>query len=211
VYFCITNYLLEVEIENRKMAENKNEKIIYSPAVIEFVTVCVEFCAFLEKDEIESRNEWLAKIIRILPLLYLKATLLPETVQLNDEPLETFVNEEDYARIETKVASLMGEEDVYLDVFVEDMKYSDTPVSASISEDIADIYQDIRNFVSVYQYHLTDQMIDALNRCVENFKTYWGQKLVNIMRPLHALYYGDDLFSDEENEEEDLNLDGLWD
>ncbi len=193
------------------MAENENEKIIYSPAVIEFVTVCVEFCAFLEKDEVKSRNEWLGKIIRILPLLYLKATLLPETVQLNDEPLETFVNEEDYARIETKVFSIMGEDDIYLDVFVEDMKYSDMPVSASISEAIADIYQDIRNFVSVYQYHLTAQMNDALSRCVENFRTYWGQKLVNVMRPLHALYYFDDQLFEKESGEEDLNLDGLWD
>lgn len=193
------------------MAENENEKIIYSPAVIEFVTVCVEFCAFLEKDEVKSRNEWLGKIIRILPLLYLKATLLPETVQLNDELLETFVNEEDYARIETKVVSIMGEDDIYLDVFVEDMKYSDMPVSASISEDIADIYQDIRNFVSVYQYHLTAQMNDALSRCVENFRTYWGQKLVNVMRPLHALYYFDDQLFEKESGEEDLNLNGLWD
>ena len=26
-------------------------------------------------------------------------------------------------------------------------------------------------------------MNDALNRCVENFRSYWGQKLVNVMRP----------------------------
>lgn len=104
----------------------------------------------------------------------------------------------------------MGEENIYLDVFVEDMKYSETPISVSISEDIADIYQDIRNFVSVYQYNLTAQMNDALNRCVENFRSYWGQKLVNVMRPLHALYYRDDQFWDIENEEE-LNLDNLWD
>ncbi|NMB50454.1 MAG: DUF5063 domain-containing protein, partial [Bacteroidales bacterium] len=117
------------------MAEKENEKIIYSPSVIEFVTVCVEFCAFLESDEPESRQEWLGKIIRILPLLYLKATLLPETVALNDEPLETFVNEDDYNRVAIKVASIMGEENIYLDVFVEDMKYSETPISVSISED----------------------------------------------------------------------------
>jgi hypothetical protein len=192
------------------MAEKENEKIIYSPSVIEFVTVCVEFCAFLEEDEPGSRHEWLGQIIRILPLLYLKATLLPETIVLNDEPLETFVNEDDYNRIAIKVASIMGEENIYLDVFVEDMKYSETPISVSISEDIADIYQDIRNFVSVYQYNLTAQMNDALNRCVDNFRSYWGQKLVNVMRPLHALYYRDDQFWDIENEEE-LNLDNLWD
>ncbi len=67
------------------------------------------------------------------------------------------------------------------------MEYSDTPVTAFISENIADIYQDIRNFVSVYQFELTGQMNDALYNCTENFYSYWGQKLVNTLRPLHAL------------------------
>ena len=100
----------------------------------------------------------------------------------------------------------MGEEDVYLDVFIEEMKYSDRPVSAFVSEDIADIYQDVRNFVSVYQYGLTDQMNDALFICKQNFENYWGQKLINVLRPLHSLYYNDqdEQLTDDLSEEEEL-------
>ena len=36
----------------------------------------------------------------------------------------------------------MGDKDDYLDVFVQDMVYSDQPIKKSISEDLADIYQD---------------------------------------------------------------------
>jgi hypothetical protein len=165
--------------------------IIYSKNVIDFVTVAVEFCAFLEKDEVPARSEWLDNMLKILPLMYLKASLLPEISAANVEEPPTFVKESDYLRVANRVAEIMGEEDTYLDVFVADMKYSDTPVSAFVSENMGDIYQDVRNFVSVYQYELTEQMNDALHVCVNNFREYWGQKLVNSLRPLHALRYGE--------------------
>jgi len=169
-------------------SSNKNH-IVYAPVTLDFVTVGVEFCSFLEKMEVASRTEWIKTVLRILPLLYVKATLLPSVEVLDDQMPEVFVSEQDYILVSKQVASIVGEEDVYLDVFVEDMKYSDRPVSSFISEDIADIYQDVRNFVSVYQHGLEETMIYALNTCAENFRLYWGQKLVNVLRPLHALVY----------------------
>ncbi|MDO5524366.1 MAG: DUF5063 domain-containing protein, partial [Bacteroidia bacterium] len=194
---------------NKLMPDNNINNQVYSPPVIDFVTVCVEFCAILEGENAVSREEWISKMLKILPLMYIKASLLPETVEMNDEAAETFVKEEDYARVSASVSSIMGEEDVYLDVFVEDMKYSDRPVSAFVSENIADIYQDVRNFVSVYQYGMTEQMNDALLACRQNFQTYWGQKLVNVLRPLHSIFY-----NKEDNDpllETDLNEEDLWD
>ena len=186
-----------------------NTNIVYSKPVIDFVTVGVEFCAMLENDEVVARTEWLAKMTRLLPMLYLKAALLPDTIAMDENGLaEAFVREDDYARVAGRVAAIMGEEDVYLDVFVEDMKYSDTPVSAFISENIADIYQDVRNFVSVYQYEIADQMLEALAAAIANFKNYWGQKLVNVLRPMHTLQYAENTNNEytDENETEG----GFW-
>lgn len=183
------------------------DKIVYDKSVIDFVTIAVEVCVFLEKNEPLPREEWVDRLLKMLPLLYVKALLLPETVATEEEIPATFVREEDYSRVANGVSEVMGEEDVYLDVFVEDMKYSDTPVSTFVSENIADIYQDIRNFVSVYQFGLTEQMNDALYQCKENFRLYWGQKLVNVLRPLHALRC---LYLENENDEADLSEDELW-
>lgn len=191
------------------MSSKETDNLVYSPAVIDFVTVAVEFCAILERDKTPARTAWMDKMLKILPLMYIKAALLPETVEINDEMPETFVKEEDYVRVAAAVSSIMGEEDVYLDVFVEDMKYSDRPVSAFVSENIADIYQDVRNFVSVYQYGLTEQMNDALYSCKQNFQTYWGQKLINVLRPLHNVFYNDN--EDNNLSETDLKKEDLWD
>lgn len=145
----------------------------------------------------------------MLPLLYVKATMLPSVEIIDDDFPETFVSEQDYIRVSNQISSMMGEDNVYLDVFIEDMKYSDRPISSFISEDIADIYQDIRNFVSVYQYGLEETMTSALHICTENFRSYWGQKLVNVLRALHSLVYKieDDSNFDEYNGEEE----NLWD
>lgn len=191
------------------MAETISDSLVYSAPVIDFVTVAVEFCAFLEKDEQPKRSEWIDKMLKLLPLMYIKASLLPQTVGIQEDSLETFVKEEDYIRVAAAISSSMGEEDVYLDVFVEDMKYSERPVSAFVSENIADIYQDVRNFVSVYQYGLTEQMNDALYACKRNFQTYWGQKLVNVLRALHNVLYGN--IEDGNSPVTDLNEEDLWD
>ncbi len=192
------------------MENEETSQIAYHKHVIDFVAVAAEFCHFLESETLLSRKEWVEKMLRLLPLLYIKALLLPEAESLSDELPPAFVREEDYTRVANSIAAVMGEEDTYLDVFVDEMKYSDRPISAFVSENLADLYQDIRNFVSVYQFELTNQMQDALVLCRENFQLYWGQKLVNVLRPLHALQFR----YDESETDEASNLDNieeLWD
>ena len=191
------------------MTNSHLNHIVYGPVTIDFVTISVEFCSFLENTESPSRIEWIKTLAQILPLLYVKATLLPAIETINDEYIETFVTEQDYTFVSNKVSNILGEDDVYLDVFIDDMKYSDRPVSSFVSEDVADIYQDIRNFVSIYQLGMEDSMISALKVCVENFRLFWGQKLVNVLRPLHSLVYkpNDDINLNDNIEEEE----SLWD
>ena len=85
--------------------------------------------------------------------------------------------------------SLLGEDDNYLEVFQTDMKYSETPLAASISEGLADIYQDLKDFISIYRLGNEPQMLEALYICYENFVSYWGQQLVNVLRALHNIKY----------------------
>ena len=74
-------------------------QIIYDKQVIEFMAVAVEFCSLLEQDNTPAREEWVDNMVKLLPLLYLKAWLLPETVPSFSEELPAFVKEEDYNRV----------------------------------------------------------------------------------------------------------------
>lgn len=175
---------------------------LYAKNVLEFVAVGVEYCRLLETSMGLEKPDLVDKLTKLMPLLYLKATLLPA---VDDEELnepEQFVGEEHYESLRLTLVDLFDADDVYLDTFVEDMKYSETPIGCSIAEGLADIYQDIKNFVEAYRQGIEEAMKEALAHVTESFATYWGQVLVNTLRPLHALRYDSaDSLLDEEEEE----------
>lgn len=175
---------------------------IYSKNIIEFVTVSAEYCAFIERTPELERDEFIDKIIKILPLLYLKATLLSPEEPEEETYTERFVTESMYESIRLNMESLLGEDDNYLEVFQNDMKYSDEPLAASISEGLADIYQDLKDFISIYRLGNEPQMLEALYICYENFVSYWGQQLVNVLRALHNVKYSTDDNDDEVDDDD---------
>lgn len=173
-------------------------QIIFDRNSIEFVTVAAEFCAFLERAEGMPRARFVETILKILPLLYLKASMIPEGEMLGDDELETYVTEEVYEVLRMNLSYILAEKDDYLEVFLPDMAYSDTPIKKTISEDLADIYQDVKDFIFVFQLGLNETMNDSLVQVRENFGNIWGQKLVNTLRALHDVKYNPDAGEDEE-------------
>ena len=118
-YLCVSNQ------EDMK----KESQVIFDRNVVEFVTVAAEFCKFLEQTETMKRSVFVDTSLKILPLLYLKASMLPKCETIGDEALETFVTEETYEILRMNLAGILAEKDDYLDVFVSDMKYSDQPLT----------------------------------------------------------------------------------
>lgn len=185
------------------MSDKRTEsQVIFDRNAVEFVTVAAEFCKFLEGAEGVKRADFVDTSLKILPLLYLKALLLPPCEVLGDEELESYVTEETYEVLRLNLADILAEHDDYLDVFVEEMKYSDQPITRYISEDLADIYQDIKDFIFVFQLGLNETMHDALATCQEHFRLYWGQRLVNTLRALHDVKFGQGHHEDTDEEEE---------
>ena len=62
----------------------KESQTIFDKNVIEFVTVAAEFCAFLERAEGMKRKAFVDTTLKILPLLYLKASMLPKCETIGD-------------------------------------------------------------------------------------------------------------------------------
>ena len=178
----------------------KASQVIFERNAVEFVTVAAEYCAFIERSEGQKRTEFVDTLLKILPLLYIKASMIPECEVMSEDGLESFVTEDDYEVIRLNLQELLADRDDYLDVFVEDMKYSDTPIRKSIAEDLSDIYQVVKDFVCQFRSGLNETMQDALAQCREHFIGYWGQTLVNTMRALHEVKYN---HTDEEEEYDD--------
>ncbi|NBC83630.1 MAG: DUF5063 domain-containing protein [Bacteroidetes bacterium] len=172
---------------------------VYQRNIIEFVAVAKEYTIFLETADKFPKPEFVEKLHKVLPFLYFKATLLPDLHNTYDDVIEKYVTEEDYLRIKAITEQKLGQHDAYVEEFNEAFKYSDEPVAASISEDLTDIYQDIKDFIMLYRMGTDEIMNDAVWECRNNFKMYWGQKLVNSLRAIHHLYYSEEDLTDESN------------
>lgn len=161
-------------------------KFIYSRAVIDLVTVSTEYCKYLEQSAGAEARDFCRAMRGLLPMLYLKATLLGD-VPDSDGWNEKCVTEEDYDFVRTAVAGVLGDKDDFLDVFVEDFKYSEHPVLCTVSENLADIYQQLRELVEAFRKGYEDAMEVALSEAAEEFRLQWGQKLLNALRAIHDI------------------------
>lgn len=169
---------------------------------MEFVTVALEYCTFVESASRADPLDFVDKASKILPLLYLKAALLPAI-----EPDELFepemsVTEEMYESVRSGIAALLKDKDSYLETFHPDMAYSETPIVAFISENLADVYQDVGNFISLFRQGNEYVMREAAGLCYQNFRDYWGQPLLNALKSLHHLRYADESFNEETRQSE---------
>ncbi len=183
----------------------KSTDQVYSRNVVEFVAAANEFCKYAEHAG-ELKGDELLKILqRILPFLYLKASLLPSLEPFFEDGNEKFVTEQNWLGIKETLRDKFGSADDFLEVFDEKMNDSDVPVIASISENMADIYQDLKDFLLLYQTGTTEVMNDAVWECRLNFENYWGQKLTNSLRAIHKfIYSGQEIENVEKRDENDV-------
>lgn len=163
--------------------------IIYTSPVVEFVTVGAEFCAFLEQSEERERSSFVETLQKLLPLLYVKALLLPSVEGSEAFGAESHVTEQDYEWLRATLSRVMGDADTYEDIiYDEDMQTDDTRWQ-SVSENLADIYQPVRDFVETYRRGVEENIEEALWSLNDSFELFWGGNLVDVLRRLHRIRY----------------------
>jgi len=197
LYFLLLILVIFVRQKLKQMDNNSDP--VYSRHIVEFVTVANEFCKYAEHAS-EIKGEELLKILqRLLPLLYLKVSFLPEFTPYFEDANEKFVTETAWTVIHDTFKKKFGSADEYLEVFEERMNESDVPVVASLAENMADIYQDLKDFILLYQTGTMEVMNDALWECRMNFESYWGQKLVNALRAIHKFNCSHEPINEEDS------------
>jgi hypothetical protein len=179
--------------------ENSINELIFSRSVVEFVTVAKEYCAYIENVSDYKRKSFVRVMSSLLPLLYYKASLLPQTEPIYEEGNIKHVTEEYYIALNLRIKDLLGEHDAFPEVFDSRISEIDEQFSASIAEYLSDIYQDLKDFTMLYQKGQVEEMNDALWECTLNFQEFWGIRLANAIRAIHVLQHsGIDIEKDEE-------------
>lgn len=152
---------------------------VYAKNVVEFVTVGVEYCAFMERSNEKEFGTFVPVLQKLLPFLYLKAAMVNKPLSLCDNQLETFVTEVAYEKIRAQAARILGQYDE---------EFTGEEV-VSVSECLTDIYQDMKDFLMNYKEGKEEVMNDAVFHVIENFELYWGKRLLQALSIIHKLAY----------------------
>lgn len=163
----------------------ENDKL--SPTSLAFIALSNEYCEIIENCADNGREGLVESMLKLLPRIYITVRDLEPSLDYFDAFISQSLDEPTYDMVRGNISALMGEDDVYLEVFLEDMKYSDTPIATSISENLADLYQEFYNLISSLHDLNTEEQQQILGMCKENFSEYWGQTLCNVFRALHSL------------------------
>lgn len=154
-----------------------------------FTALCNEYCVAVETAVSTDLRDFVATMLRLLPRIYISASDLTDDGALEETYIEHTLDEDMYDAVRRPLESLFAEEDTYLEVFEEDMKFSDTPIGASVSESLADLYQVFYEYLDAVRDTTDDVAAAVIVAVKDDFDSYWSQILCNVMRPLNSIFY----------------------
>lgn len=154
-----------------------------------FMALCNEYCAAVQSTAETEPTDFVSAMVRLLPRIYITASDLDAADADAEGYIDSALDEDSYDSVRRNIEMLLGEHDTYLEVFEDDMKYSDTPIGASVAEQLADLFQVFYNFLEAVRDAPDDLVASAVAAVSEDFREYWSQIVCNVMRPLNKIMF----------------------
>ena len=176
----------EQRTTNKEQNIMDNEEILKSRVVLEMLTVANDFCIFTEGISSKTKIEIVEYYQKVLPLMYVKGSLLPDIEVSDPAANERYVAEQHWEQVYKLVEEKFGKDDLFwrLDNLNEANKNS-------IADHIADIYQDVKDFVFLFQQNRMAAKENAVSECKRLFESHWGHRCTRVIDALHYKKYED--------------------
>lgn len=167
-------------------------------SVNDLVMTAGRFCRFIE-DIVEYNNEQAFEFLnKILPVLYIKGNILPMVQSCEEEMIEHFVTEESWNKVLLSLKEKFGELDAFS--IVNNDKAEEEITKVLLSEFIADIYQDLKDFLLLFGKNTKTTQECALYECKRLYIERWGLKIPYIMTELHKILFNHQINKTQQND-----------
>jgi hypothetical protein len=167
---------------------NSVHKYVYSSEMLEFVKAANAFCAYLEQLKGTEGRAFITDSVGHLSRVYATFIKTGTTEPVFESSPEPTVTEQEWSALFQRIATILGPHNHILRIAAEQEFDRSEVVSHTVSEDLADLYQELRDFTSIYSRGMEELMNDAAWELKERFAEHWGTKLLQALKALHELY-----------------------
>ncbi len=161
---------------------------VYSSEMVEFVKAANDCCAFLEQLKDTEGRAFITDSVKFLSAVYATFIVTGTTEPVFESATEPTVTEQEWSALFQRIATILGPYNDILRIAEEGEFDRSELVSHTISEDLSDLYQELKDFVSVYSRGMEELINDAAWELKERFAEHWGSKLLRALLALHRLY-----------------------
>ena len=166
------------------MTEFQNHPV-YSKNVLEMLTVANDYCLTFSKLETTTTANLIDYLQKVCPLLYLKCSLIPEPDVQNPDANERIFTEEEWETLFNTLRNKFKKNDEF---WIIDLSANhNDPVKISLAESLTDIYQELKDFLLLYQKSSLDAKENAVFELKTSFETRFGFILLDAHRQIHYL------------------------
>jgi hypothetical protein len=154
-----------------------------------FAGLAQRYRQLIDQRETVPVADLLSRVQQLLASLYAAAVSLPDVEGSDDPPRFQMTNDE-WQHLFNSLQAILGPRSHYREVFDPYDPNECEPVTASLADDLADVYRDLREGL-----HLWDagHRHDAVWAWRDGFQSHWGEHATGALRAIHALAYRHDL------------------
>ena len=174
---------------NHKEQEPEMQNV--SPQVIAIAGLAAEYCLAVDNSQTAEPSDFCAQMLRYLPRIYVAIDgLRPYGSEDGDDTGMIFhsLDEDAYTDARISMERLFGEHDMYLDAPQEEMRFSDTPVAVSLSEKLADIYQNLYDVAYTIREADSNIYTDVMSELKWRFDEYLSMDICDALRAANIIY-----------------------
>ena len=162
---------------------------LVAPQTKEFVKLCRKYFEYLETLPDKNISDFWHVQLNLLPKIYTGLFQLPKLKGCYSSDVEKFVTEREYNKTFINLATYIGTLDKFTDFADLSHPGSVKVIETSLSEILADIYQELKDFVMLYETDTIENMNDAIVECLDSFEQYWGIRMLSATRIIHVNLY----------------------
>jgi len=157
-------------------------------AIDEFAEIAKEYCQLIEKHPSMKAAPFVVAIESLLPSLYLRALALP-SVEPSATERKSAAEAGQWNQLYKGLKGLLKDYDLYYTVFDPADGEDHESITATLSDDLADIYRDLQDGFAYWLSNSTTGRADAAWEWKYGFESHWGRHLTKAIAVVFSLIH----------------------